>query len=368
MQLPKITINANSKISIRRLLPVPGQILVQQGQKVEPLSVVAQAEMPSRYRVIDVARQLGQLQPDMNEVMQVAEGDYVDTNAVIAVMQGGLSFLQRSVRSPVAGHVAAIGPGWVLLETERTTIEVQAFINGVINRVLGDRGVIIDSEGAMIEAACGFGGEAFGRLKRLANSPFEALNAEAFDESTSETIILGGRTLDEETLRHAEAWHVRGIIVGSIPASLLNLDPPTKVRVVATEGFGDVAMSPYTFGILTSLSRREISIRGQPPYHLSPAGANMDPDGSIILASGSVRAGVGSYSSTPLAKASAKPDVTIGSRVRVIQGKLLGTTGIVESIPLEPRATPAGIIAPGANVKFNNDVIYIPWANLEQVI
>lgn len=369
MQLPKITINTNSRISVRRLLPAPGEILVQPGQKVEALTIVGRTEMPSRYRVIDVARQLGQLQPDMSDVMKVAEGDSVAANTVIAAIQGGVSFLQRSVRAPVAGRIATIGPGWVLLETERTMVEVEAFINGVVNRVLGNQGVIIEAEGAMIEAACGFGGEAFGRLKRLVNSPFDALETTAMDESASETIILAGRTIDEEIIRQAEARQIRGIIVGSIPAALLNLDPPTRVRVVATEGFGDVAMSPYTFSVLTSLSRRDISIRGQMPHLAGGPGPSLDQGRSIILATSGSRTGSGSYSSfSPSTKPSEKPEVTIGSRVRVIQGRLLGATGIVDSIPPEPQTTPAGIIAPGANVKFNTEIIYIPWANLEHII
>jgi len=369
MQLPKVTINSNSPISIRRLLPVPGEVLVQTGQKVEALTVIGRAEMPSRYRVIDVARPLGQVQLDMAEIIQVAEGDYVEANTVVAAAKGNVPFLQRSVRTPVAGYIAAIGPGWILLETERAEVEVQAFINGVVTRVLGNQGVIIEAEGAMIEAACGFGGEAFGRLKRVVNSPFDVVEPGTLDESASETIILGGRTIDEEMLREAEAWHVRGIIVGSIPASLLELEPPTKVRVVATEGFGDVAMSPYIFGILTSLSRRDVSIRGQSLHQAGKPKGYINQDGPIILATGVPRGSSGSYSVTsPSTKSTGKAEAGIGSRVRVIQGKMLGVTGTIESIPLEPQATPAGIISPGTYVKFNNDLLYIPWVNLEQVI
>jgi hypothetical protein len=366
MQLPKITVNANTKLSVRRFLPAPGEILVQPNQKVEALTPVARTEIPSRYRVIDIARQLGQPQPDMDEIMQVAEGDFVAANAVMAAFRGNVPFLRRSVRAPVAGHVAKIGPGWLLLETERTTIELEAFISGTVTRVLGNQGVVIEAEGALIEAACGFGGEAFGRLKRLANSPYEVLVPAAFDESASDSIILGGRTLDEALLRKAEEWHVRGIIVGSFSASLFNLDPPSKVRVVATEGFGEMPMSPHTFGVLTSLSRRELSIRGTTP-HLSPgSGAFPAEEPPIILAASTVRSGNYASFSAP-AKPLFKAEATLGSRVRVTQGKLLGASGVIETLPLEPQLTPSGLIAPGANVKFNNDILFIPWANLKLI-
>jgi hypothetical protein len=368
MQLPKITVSANTKLSVRRFLPAPGEVLVQSGQRVEALTPVARTEMASRYQVIDIARQLGQPQPDMDEVMQIGEGDIVTVNQVIAAYKGKVPFLRRSVRAPAAGRVAKIGPGWVLLETERTTVEIEAFISGTVTRILGSQGAVIETEGALIEAACGFGGEAFGRLKRLANSPYEVLEPAAFDESASDSIILGGRTLDESLLRKAEEWRVRGIIVGSLPAALLRLDPPSKVRVVATEGFGEGPMSPHTFGVLTSLSRRELSIRGTTP-HLTPGtGVYPAEEPPIILAAGSVRSGSGNYtSSAAAAKPPAKLDATLGSRVRVTRGKLLGASGVIETIPLEPQFTPSGLVAPGANIKFNSDTLFIPWANLELI-
>ncbi|MCB0162972.1 MAG: hypothetical protein KDI79_02025 [Anaerolineae bacterium] len=360
MQLPAITVNSNRKISIQRMLPAPGEILVESGQKVEALTVIGRTETPSRFRVIDIARQFGRPDIDLDEILEVSEGESVTANQVIASAPGGVSLLKRSVRTPVAGHVAAIGPTWVLLETERTPTEVQAFISGVVARVLGNRGVVVEANGAIIEAACGFGGEAVGRLKRLVNSPFEPLSASALNEEASDSIILGGQTVDEAVLREAEKWKVRGIIVGSIDAALLELDPPTKVRVVATEGFGDLPMSAYTFGILTSLSRREVSIRGR-SLHLTAAAQPYEP--SIILATDGSKKGIYSGSSQP-----EKPTpVTEGSRVRIIQGQHLGSSGTIVNIPAEPQVLATGILALGANVKFQNEVVFVPWANLEQV-
>ena len=358
MQLPLTTVNANRKISIQRMLPTAGEILVEPGQVVEPLTVVARTETPSRYRLIDLARQFGRTDIDLDEVLQVAEGETVEAYEIIAVAKVG--FLQRSVRAPVAGYVAAIGPTWVLLETERTTTEIQAFIHGKIARIVGQRGVVIEGTGAIIEAACGFGGEAVGRLKRLVNSPFEPLLIDAINEEASDSIVLGGQTLNEEALRQAEKWQVRGVIVGSIDASLLELDPPTKVRVVATEGFGNIPMSAYTFGILTSLSRKEVSIRGQSP-HLMPASERPDPP--IILAA----AGAKKLSYTSVNQPDKPTPVSEGSRVRVIQGQYLGHSGTIHAIPTEPQITATGILTLGAIIKFQNEVVFIPWANLEQI-
>src|SRR5687768_3881107 len=155
MQLPVTIINSKSKIALRRILPVEGEILVTSGQAVTASTLVARAELPARRQIVDVAGQLGRLHVDMDEVMQVELGEEVEANQLLAAPQGGGSLFRNSVRAPVAGVVAMIGPGWVLLETEHRSLELQAFISGTVARVLGQHGVIIEAEGAIVEAACG---------------------------------------------------------------------------------------------------------------------------------------------------------------------------------------------------------------------
>jgi hypothetical protein len=363
MQLPIRTINANKKIVVTRRLPVPGEIVVQRGQKVTALQKIGRAELTRRYHVIDVARQLAQPHVEMDQVLLKAEGEYVEANEAVASSQGGLPFLRRVARSPLAGRIAAIGQGWVLLETERTIIELQAFVNGVIAKIIPDRGAIIESNGAMIAATCGFGGEAYGPLRRLVSAPFEMLQAKAMGEKVKNSIILGGRTVNESLLRAAEAAQVRGIVVGSIDVSLLSLDPPAKVRVVATEGFGDLSMSPFTFGLLGTLDGKEVSIRGNtlPPFATFDGGTSEDPP--LILASSSRN--LNPPAEPPEAQRGA---ARVGSRVRVTCGPLLGASGAIDSIPEKMESTAGGVVAPGAYVKIHGTLYYIPLANLELVV
>lgn len=364
MQLPEKAISSNRRIVVTRRLPVPGEVLVQRGQKVQALEVIARTELPRRYRVVEVARQLARPEVDMAEVMLKAEGDTVEANELIASSQGGLPFLQRVVRTPTAGLVAAIGPGWVLLETERRMIELKAFVNGAVSKIIPNRGAVIEARGSIIMASCGFGGEAYGPLKRLVNAPFELLQPGAIDENARNCIVLGGRSLDGEILRVAEEEQVRGIIVGSIDASLLAIDPPPKVRVVATEGFGNVMMSPYTFGVLGTLAGKEVSIRGSISVPIA-AGSQEINDMPIVLSSS-----IGLSSQRLLTAATEEPakrPVGIGSRVRITWGRLLGASGAIDSIPPQTQPTESGVLAPGAQVTIEGVSHFIPWANLEQV-
>ena len=369
MHLPSIKISSKNRIAIQRMLPGPGEVLVQAGQPVNALTVIAEGEIPGGIKIINIAHQLGLADArtlDMEEIIQVELGEYVSRYDVLVSYKGPGSLLGKTVRAPEEGYVSAIHPGWIALETERKVTEIQAFINGVVTRLVPHKGAVVEANGALIEAACGFGGEAYGRLRRMVNSPYDVLTPDLLNESASESIIIGGRTLDAEALYAAEEWQVRGIIVGSIPAGLLNVDPPVQVRVVATEGFGGVPMSPHTFGILISLSRREVSIRGQMP--LPPSQKPQTPvakEKSMIIATDPLTSR-GGYVSLPEApKKQDKTEVVVGSKVRVIQGAFLGNSGTIDLLPPEPQTTESGIIAPGAFVKFSTDVHFIPWANMQ---
>ena len=74
MQLPVTIINSKSKIALRRILPIEGEILVTSGQAVTASTPVARAELPAKRQVVDVAWQLGRLHVDMDEVLQVEQG------------------------------------------------------------------------------------------------------------------------------------------------------------------------------------------------------------------------------------------------------------------------------------------------------
>jgi hypothetical protein len=361
MRLPGRTINPETRIVVTRTLPVNGEVLAHPGLRVEALDVIARAEIPHRYQVVDVARQLADPKIDMAEVMLKSVGQTVEANEIIATAPGSLPFLKRSARVLAAGIITAIGPGWALVETERTVVEVQAFINGIVAKVIPQQGIVIETKGALIEAAAGFGGEAYGRLQRLVDSPVAILTAEMLQENVQHTILIGGRSVDEAVLRQAEAMQVRGIIVGSIDASLLKLDPPVKVRVIATEGFGNVPMSPYTFALLNKLIGREVSIRGQTPAPKSNR-QRSEANQSVIMATTA-------YSSTfskPIEEESL--ELKVGGHVRVTRGGLLGATGHIDSMPTDPQPTESGIMAPGAFVTIDNQLQFIPWANLEQVL
>jgi hypothetical protein len=130
---------------------------------------------------------------------------------------------------------------------------------------------------------------------------------------------------------------------------------------VATEGFGNLPVSPYTFGILGTLDGREVSIRGSIPSPF-PAAGGLPEEPPVILTTAPQAATLSPPTDGPKVE-----DVGVGSRVRITRGQLLGASGIIDSVPSKPQTIQSGLAAPGAYVKIDDTLHYIPWANLEQI-
>ncbi|MDM8528807.1 hypothetical protein QUF58_11445 [Anaerolineales bacterium HSG24] len=363
MKLPTITINTEQPILVKRLLPGLGKIMVQRGQEVRALDTVAQIESPSGYAAVNVARHLSRHELDMDEVMHKEIGDVVEAGEVLASIKGLIR--KRVAYAPAKGIIVAIGPGWVLLETERTVTKIQAFIDGTVTKISANRGVVIEAIGAIVQAVAGFGGEAHGLVKRMVDHPTDYMDPSDIDDHAQNTILLAGQSIDEDVLRAADAHGVRGIIVSTIDAALLDLPWPVKVCVVATEGFGDRPMSSHTFATLRHIIGHEVSIRGVTPSLTPPNFFKYETPRSIILAPTSQPKSYSAFDAED--DETEHQDLAIGSRVRVTRGQYFGAISIIDSFPDTPQATESGLVTPGAYVIVDRAKRYIPLANLVQV-
>ncbi len=353
MQLPTRIISPDKTIQLVRRLPAAGEVLVQRGQQVAPLQPVARTALPRQRQMIFAPPALVPLADRLAKPV----GAQVEKDEVLAEVRGRLPFSRHTLVSPGRGRIAAAGTDWILLDLEPTPVELPALAYGVVSRVLPGEGVVLQVRGAVVGAACGFGGEAFGVLKRLANNPFDTPEPDEVTERFTHAIIIAGRTIDEATLRAAERVRARGVIVGSFDARLQQARPRFKIPVVATEGYGEMAMSPQVFSLLMSLTGREVAIWGTAPrpYGGLPAPVPAQPPMILMSVPGA---------GTPPEE---DPTVAVGSTVRICRGDLHGMVGTVTAIPPEPQSTAAGVSALGAVVKLNNETIFVPWGNLEKV-
>jgi len=342
---------ATPLINVRRerMLPAPGEVLVCVGEQVEPTQVVARVNQPSDFRILPVARLLGVPASRIRRYKRINLGDEVRRGQVIAARRG---LITHSVKSPIDGVMTASGGGRILIEARPTLFELRAYISGTVSNVLENHGVVIETAGAVIQGVWGAGGESFGVLKCMVNSPDKPLRAKAVDPSCHGTILVGGASLNEAALKRAQELQVRGIVIGGLPSELVSQVEQLPFPVIVTEGIGTVPMSMPVFRLLATNDGREASISGR----VQPRWGVVRPEIVIPLPAETM----------PPTQTQPGTPLTVGARVRVVRAPYMGAVGTVRALPVRASRIETGAMVRGAEVDLGQGApIFIPLANLE---
>ncbi len=241
-----------------RLLPAAGTVLVHSGQRVNALDIVAETYRFPNHQMIDVAKIFQAEQVDeLDEWLQVKPGDQVQVGDVIAQKRG---LFRKVVRAQQAGRVVSIINGQVWIEIPGTKHELRAGYSGVVSEVIPERGVVITSHGALIQAAWGNGKIEESPIVYYAHSEDEELLPEMLDMAFRGGIVFSGYCRSEEALQQAAMLPLRGIILGSMAAELVPLAISMPYAIILTEGFGRIPVNHNAYTILTSNTDRQVSI------------------------------------------------------------------------------------------------------------
>lgn len=344
-------------ITIRRerILPEVGEVLVRVGEMVGPADVVARCQLPGSVRVVDVSRALRVPRHKADRYLLKSPGDTVQANEPIAAPGGLLGRLRRACRSPVAGEIIDVRDGLILIASATTTYELEAHLKGQVTNIMPSRGVVVSAAGALIQGFWGTGGEADGVLKLVVDSPQKPLRARSIDVSCQGTIVVGGRILDEATLDQAVEAKVRGMIVGSVDAVLIEYLRKLPFPVVVTEGFGTLPMSEPIFGLLHSNMGREAMVNAE----TSTRWGARRPEVIIPLRSDD---GTPEDARQPSA-------LRVGDLVRVLRPPHLGALGTITDLPDLPQVLESGSRVPSVLVEIDgvDETVVIPVVNVELV-
>jgi hypothetical protein len=243
-----------------RLLPIPGRVVVRKGQRVSPKDVVAEANLAPVHIVLDLVRGLG-VPPEQTDALVVRRaGEEVSEGDVIA---GPVGISRRVQRAPSPGKIVVIGDGQVLLEVESKPGELLAGFSGVVVDLISERGVVIETIGALIQAVWGNGRIDYGLLNIKLASPDDWLTKEMLDISLRGSILLGGHCQDAEVLTSAEELPVRGLILSSMDSALIPVALKVNYPILLIEGFGQLSMNSLAFQLLTTSERREVALNAE---------------------------------------------------------------------------------------------------------
>jgi hypothetical protein len=368
---PGLRVTASTQVQRRRLLPLPGRVLVGVGERVQAPTVVARADLPGKVHTLNLVNALGLAPDELPRYLLKRAGDPVEAGEAIAESKPFIRWFKTSVPSPTRGTIENISEvtGQVLIRELPQPLELRAYIEGEVVEVVPEEGVVIATTGALVQGIFGVGGESWGELAAAVRSPEEPLSADKLLPSQQGKIVVGGSFADKAVFDRARAVGVRGLIVGGIDDAdlrqLLGYDLGVAITgneslgftLIITEGFGQIAMARRTFDLLISNAGHAASLNGATQIR---AGV-MRPE-IIIPMPQDLRRARGATAGWE------SGGLQIGNLVRLIREPYFGRIGRVTALPNEPQPIATEAHVRVLEVEFpDGSGAMVPRANVELI-
>ena len=331
-----------------RVLPVAGKVLARLNQNVSASDVVAEAQVATRHLMLDIRRSLGGTTAvEAERAITRHAGDRVQAGDVVAE-SGGL--FSRVVRAPAAGTIVTVAGGRLLLQIESQPFQLLASVPGVVAEIIPERGVIIETNGALIQGVWGNGRVGEGVMVPLLHSPDEELTSDMLEVSLRGALVVGGYCGQVKTLRAAADLPLRGLILASISSDLQTAAAEMQYPIVVIEGFGRIPMNDAAFQLITTSEKRDVSLNAT----CNPA-LGERPELIIPLPA----AGPTIQETTFFA-----PNQTVRIQGEPYRGKM----GVIVQIRPGLTVLPNGLRTMAAEVRLEKDTqVTVPLANLEVI-
>ncbi|MEM7331154.1 MAG: hypothetical protein AAF490_03610 [Chloroflexota bacterium] len=344
-------IQSEARIRRQRLLPRGGDIVVAIGQEVSPLQVLARSPLSMLFRIVFAAKNLNVPVEEFNNYLAVKEGDKVEAGTVLAQKKRLLG--QQTLESPIDGEVTQIYNGRIILKQTADFIELRAMVQGRIVNYIDDRGVTLEVIGTQIQAMWSTGTVALSPMKIMGDTPNKIFSSSDITGNISNHILVIGQLDSVEPIQAAITEGVKGFIIGTMPAHLVDACRALDTTILLTDGFGEHGMAETIFTKLQELSGQETTI-------FSRDGLNNRQRAEIIIP----KSGTPSLTDPPYNK-----PIQVGQAVRILRQPYLGNIGVIEHIYNQFHSTPSGVRVRGADVRLQNgQKVFIPTSNLDAII
>jgi hypothetical protein len=351
-----------------RRLPIKGEVLVNEGQEVEPQTLVARALLPGPVTTIRLAERLGVEPNELKGVMRKSEGDAVKKSDLLAETKSFFGLFKNNVTSDVDGMIESISEvtGNVIVRHPPRPVNLTAYIKGTVVEVMPEEGAIVETQGALVQGIFGVGGERQGVLATVAASPQEVVNASQITPEHRDKIVVVGALITGDLLKAAQQHGVVGIVGGGILdadlRAMLGYDIGVAITgsenvgltLIVTEGFGEIPMAQRTFELLSSLEGETASISGATqiragvirPEVIVPCAARAERDGHKVR----------------------EQILEIGTPIRLIREPYFGLLGKVAALPPEPHVIESGAEVRVLEAELNDGrKVIVPRANVEMI-
>lgn len=368
---PGLTVTERAVVRRRRLLPLPGKVLVSRGASVRADTAVARAELPGKVHPLNLANQLGIAPDEIKDYLVKKEGETVQKDEVLAENKPLIKWFKTEIKSPVTGVVESVSTvtGQVLLREPPRVLELLGYVDGTVVEIHPQQGVTVETTCSLVQGIFGVGGETWGEIAVAVTSPDEPLQPERISRDMAGKVVVGGSFLSADTMTAAKKVGVAGLVAGGIHdkdlRSLLGYDLGVAITgteqvgftLILTEGFGTIPMASNTFKLLSAHAGQKASISGATQIR---AGV-IRPE--IIIPQ--VTGGPGDAGTTATPQ---RPGIRIGDQVRIIRDPLFGKIGEVSALPSDLQKIPTESDVRVLEVRFaDGSRTMIPRANIELI-
>lgn len=370
---PGLKVSEGTPLKRIRRLPLPGTITVKQEQKVTAETIVARAELPGQIRSLNVASLLG-IQPDeIYQNMLKKEGDEIKKDELIASSKGLFGLFKSQCKSPIDGTIESISKitGQVMLREPQIPVEINAYVDGQIDEIIPNEGVVVQTYGAFIQGIFGIGGESIGQLAIVCNASDDEISSDKINSTMSGKVVVVGSLATSEIINHAIQYGIKGIIAGGIDDNdlrkLLGYElgvaitgsEKLGITIIITEGFGKIAIAGKTFELLKKCEGMKASINGATQIRAGVIRPEVVvPEIEYI-----------NQTSVDDKFQESQNYLEIGTEIRIIREPYFGKLAKVSELPaeLQKLETEAKVRILKAKLAQTNEEIIIPRANVEIV-
>jgi len=369
---PGLKVSRGTPLKRVRRLPLPGTITVQQGEKVSAETIVARTELPGQVRSLNVASLLG-IQPEgIYDNMLKKEGESIKKDEIIASSKGLFGLFKSQCKSPIDGTLESISKitGQVMLREPEIPVEINAYVDGQIDEIIPNEGVIVKTYGTFIQGIFGVGGESIGQIMTACNSPDDEISPDALNSSMSDKIVVVGSLATSAIINKSIQLGIKSIIAGGIDDSdlrqLLGYELGVAITgsekigttIIITEGFGRITIADRTFEILKENEGMKASVNGATQIRAG-----------VIRPEVVVPEIAENWGKSLLDEESkeSQNQLMIGTEVRIIREPHFGKLAEVSELPVELQQleTEAKVRVLKVKLKQNGEETLLPRANVE---
>jgi len=313
------------------------------------MQVVARTALETDFYLMPACDQLNVTPEDLPQYLLVDEGTIVEQGMILAEKKQWLG--RKTVTSPVDGVVADISNGRIILKQTLDWFELRAMLKGRVVSSIGiDRGVIIETTGSLIQAVWGSGQEGYGTIRMASETAHAPLDVNELNGEVAGRILVTGKIDGVDVLARAEESSVRGLIAGSMPASICQMAASFSFPVILTDGIGDQSMAQPIFQLLQASEGREASLFGQlqdysgnRPEIIIPVEARLSVEAPLLN----------------------KP-IAVGQTVRILRPPYSSQIGQIVRVYRRAQKTPIEMRAHGVDVRLpDGQVVFVPNTNID---